>query len=124
MRHKLFLVLLAVVGVINLLPVVGLFSVAQMEAAYGVSINTPELELLLRHRALLFGLIGMLVLFSLYKTQLQAAAMLISGISMIGFMVLAWPTETLSEPLHTIFWADVVGVCCLLAAIIIYLRKP
>ena len=67
MRHKLFLAILAVVGVINLLPVMGLFSVVQMEAAYGVSINSPELALLLRHRAMLFGLIGGLVLFSLYN---------------------------------------------------------
>lgn len=34
MRHKLFLIMLALVGVINLLPLVGLFSVAQMEATY------------------------------------------------------------------------------------------
>ena len=124
MRNKLFLTLLAAVGVINLLPVVGLFSVTQMEAAYGISILTPELELLLRHRALLFGLIGTLVLFSLFKSHLQPAAMLICGISMIGFMVLAWPTDTLRQPLHTVFWVDAVGVCCLLVAVILYQRKP
>lgn len=82
------------------------------------------MELLLRHRALLFGLMGGLVLFSLYQTGLQAAAMLISGISMIGFMVLAWPTDALNEPLHTVFLVDVVGLCCWLVAVILYLRKP
>lgn len=119
MKHKLFLFFLLAVGLINFIPVLGLLSASQLAAAYGIELNSPELSLLMRHRALLFGLMGGLVLVSLFKPQLQATAMVLSGISMVGFMVLAWPIDGLNEPVTRVFMADVVGVFCLILVVAI-----
>ena len=118
MQKKLFLVLLALVGLINFIPVIGLFSASQITSGYGVELNSLELEILLRHRALLFGLLGGLVLVSLFKSKLQNAALLMSGISMLGFMLLAWPVQGLNEPLARVFWIDVAGLICWLLAVL------
>ncbi len=120
MKHKLFLLFLLAVGVINIIPVLGLFSASQLAAAYGIDLNSAELALLMRHRALLFGLIGGLVLISLFKPQLQVTAMLLSGISMLGFMALAWPIDGLNDQVKRVFMVDVVGVLCLILAVVFY----
>ena len=118
MKYKLFLLFLFLVGVINFIPVIGLFSASQLAAAYGIDLSTLELTVLMRHRALLFGLLGSLVFWSLFKPQLQLAAMLLSGISMVGFLVLAWPMAGLNEQVSMVFQVDVVGIICLAMAVI------
>lgn len=50
--------LLALVGLINLVPVVGALSSDGIATAYGVAVEGPDLTLLLRHRAVLFGIVG------------------------------------------------------------------
>lgn len=50
-----YLACLTPVGIINCRPVVGVVSAPRIAKAYGVKVASPEIELLLRHRALLFG---------------------------------------------------------------------
>ncbi len=119
MINKLFVTFLFVVGVINFLPVIGVFSANQLAAAYGVDLNSHELIILMRHRALLFGLLGGLVFWSLFNRPLRLPAMIFSGISMVGFLVLAWPMAELNEPVFRVFLVDVVGIICLAIAVLL-----
>jgi len=50
--------MLVVVGVIHLLPLSGALSETRLTALYGISFDDPNLAILLRHRAVLFGLPG------------------------------------------------------------------
>lgn len=118
MKHQLYLFFLLVVGVINFIPVVGLFSANQLAIVYGVDLNSQELILLMRHRALLFGLLGGLVLYSLFKPRLRPTAMVIAGISMLGFVFLAWPIGDLNDPMSRVFMMDVLAMLCLLLAVL------
>ena len=54
--------LFAIPGLINLYPLVGVLGAKQLESLYGVDVAAPDLALLLRHRAVLFGLLGALLL--------------------------------------------------------------
>lgn len=49
---------LFVTGVIHLIPTVGVLSAQRLHALYGVRLDDPVTTLLLRHRALLFALLG------------------------------------------------------------------
>jgi len=51
-------VLLIIVAVIHLLPLSGVLSGKRLTALYGLSFQEPNLEILMRHRAVLFGLLG------------------------------------------------------------------
>ena len=51
---------LVVVGLINLAPVLGVVSAQKLEAAYSVTMAGNDLAILMRHRALMFGILGFL----------------------------------------------------------------
>lgn len=108
---------LVVAAVINLMPLPGLWSVAHMESLYGIPVREPTLELLLRHRALLFGLIGLLMLAGAFHRPLQLAAILAALGSMVGFMVLAAQSPELAAPLRRVALADLIATLLLLVAL-------
>ena len=124
MKHKIYLTLLFIVGVINFLPLMGLFSAVQLSQAYGVELASNELQVLMRHRALLFGILGGFMLFSLFKPKMQLPAMIMTGCSMLGFLGLILLTGDINDELVTITQVDVAGILFLsLAAIMKYISR-
>ncbi len=61
-------VLLIGVGLLNLAPIIGVISTQQLESLYGMADLSADLEVLLRHRVILFGLLGTFVLLSVTRT--------------------------------------------------------
>ena len=57
MKH-IVSVMLVVVGLTHLLPLSGVRGAASLAHLYGLQFNEPTLEILMRHRAVLFGLLG------------------------------------------------------------------
>jgi hypothetical protein len=104
------------VGVVNLLPVVGVLGVDRLEALYGFSVAGEELPLLLRHRAVLFGLLGAFIVLAAFRTQWRPAATLAGLVSMLSFAALALPIEAHNEAMQRVFWIDVGAIVLLLTA--------
>ena len=48
--------ILLLVGLLNFYPVIGAAGAARLSALYGLPIEKPDMAILMRHRALLFGL--------------------------------------------------------------------
>ncbi|NND66660.1 MAG: phosphopantetheine adenylyltransferase [Halioglobus sp.] len=117
--NKLFVVFMVMVGVINFLPVLGVLSAARIADAYDVVVTGNDMEILLRHRALLFGIVGGFIFYSLYNPAMQGAAMTLAGISMIGFLLLVIMVGGHNAAINRIMLADVVGIACLAGAIVI-----
>jgi hypothetical protein len=118
-------ILLAVAGLINFLPVIGLISAGRIAGAYDVDWEGRDLELLLRHRALLFGLVGGFLLASVFVPAWQWQAISMAGLSMLGFLYLAWELAPVNAALQRIVVADLVGLACLVAgAVLIWLLSP
>ena len=57
--HYITMIMLPVIAAIHLLPLVGACGKKNLFGLYGVSIVDPNLLILLRHRAVLFGLLGL-----------------------------------------------------------------
>ena len=117
MKDKIYVVLLFIVGMINFLPVMGIFSVSQLSQAYGVELASNELEVLMRHRALLFGILGGFVFYSLFKPKLRIPAMVMTGISMVGFLYLVWSVGGINQAVMKVTMVDLVGILCLILAV-------
>ncbi len=115
-----YLLSITVVGIINLLPAIGVLGAERISSAYGVTVTSTDLEILLRHRALLFGLIGGFVLLSLGLPLYRQAALVLAGISMLGFLLLAYTSGTHGTALGKIIVADWVGLGALLLATVLY----
>lgn len=94
-------------GVVHLLPAAGVLGRDSLQALYGASIDSDALLLLMQHRAILFGLIGLLLLVSIVRKPLQNAALWIVTVSMISFVVLMILHSEQSPLLQRVMWIDI-----------------
>jgi hypothetical protein len=90
-----------------------------MEKAYDVRIASKDLEILMRHRALLFGVLGGFILYAAFFPVYHVAAMVMAGVSMIGFAILALWVGGYNASIRKVFIADLVGIGFLLAAAVL-----
>ena len=116
----LYIACLVIVGVINTLPVIGMLGADRINAAYGLTLNSPDLEILLRHRALLFGIIGGFVLASIAIPPLRLAALILAGISMVGFLIISWQVGGANAELQRIAQIDIIAIAALVGAVALH----
>lgn len=105
--------MLLVVAVIHLLPVSGVLSASRLSSLYGISFDEPNLAILMRHRAVLFGLLGAFLAFAAFQPALQPMAFLAGFVSVLSFLYLAWSVGGYNPQVARVFTADVVALVCL-----------
>lgn len=118
---KLVSVGLAIAGIINLLPTIGVAGAGWLRSLYGFEIANPDLEILLRHRAILFGIVGVLLLAAAIHSGLRDVAVLVAGASMASFIVIALLVGGYGPAIRKVVIADIVGLLALLPAIVVRL---
>lgn len=124
MTEKFIVIVLLAVGALNALPAVGLISAERLQALYGLDIGDDGLLLLMRHRALLFALLGGFVLASVFVRDWRLPAMAAALASMLGYLALGWPAETLGPALRKVFWIDAALCLALLPALVLQWLCP
>lgn len=110
---------LLVVGVIHVAPITGLLGPRQLASLYGVDVvGDPNLTLLLRHRAVLFGLLGASLMVMAFRPSLHTAALALALVSVASFLWLAAGEPGLSTPVRRVVWIDqlALGLLALAAA--------
>jgi hypothetical protein len=110
---------LLVAGVINLLPVIGVLGAERLQTLYAQPIENPNLLLLMRHRAVLLGLLGALLIAAAFKPEWRPVAIGAGLISMLAFVMLALPLSAYNGAIVRVFWADVVALMLLAAALLL-----
>jgi len=114
--HKAFLCFLGIVGFINIAPLLGIVSAEKLNQAYGLVLEDSNLVILMRHRALLFGILGGFILYSIFSPQYQSAAMIMAAISMVGYLVLMISTGNYNTEIWKVAIVDLVGLVSLASA--------
>lgn len=107
--------LFSIAALVNLAPVSGVLSGARLEALYQMPFEGSDLLVLMRHRALLFGIVGTLLLAAAFHPPLRSVATacgLFSMVSYIAIVLLESPTNT---ALLRIAWIDVGATVALCA---------
>lgn len=104
-RHHVIGAVLLVTGGVHLLPLLGVLGAARLEQLYGLRIEDPNLLLLMRHRALLFGLLGLLLVAAAFRPAWQGLALVAAWGSVLGFVLLA--PSGLVPALQRVWWIDV-----------------
>lgn len=118
--QKVIAGLLVLVGIIHLLPVSGVLGVDSLAALYGVSLGEPNLEILMRHRAMLFGLLGLFLVYAAFRPGLQLLAIGAGFISVVSFIAIAWAVGDYNEAIGRVVMADVVAAVVLVVAGAVY----
>jgi len=115
MRH-VSTILFLVAALINFGPVVGVLSPDRMVALYGVSLDDPNLEILMRHRAALFGIVGGFMLTAAFHWPFRAVAYAMGFVSMIVFLFVAWLVGDYGEQIRGVARVDILGLVALFGA--------
>lgn len=115
-RRRIAAVALLLAAAIHLLPLPGLLGAAQLQSLYGLGALDADLALLLRHRALVFGLMGLALLMAVWRQPLRGPFVPLVLASDIGFALLALAHPALPPPLQRVLLFDLVSIVCLLAA--------
>ena len=113
-------IMLLVVGVIHILPLSGVLSAARLFDLYGISFEDPNLEILMRHRAVLFGLLGIFLICSIFIPNFQLAALIAGFVSVISFLYLSYSISGYNDQVSRIVMADKVALVCLVIGSISY----
>jgi len=112
MRHVVSL-MLVLVAVIHLTPLTGVLGPDRLAALYGLGFDEPNLSLLMRHRAVLFGMVGTLLLLSVVMPALRGAAFLVGFASLVSFLLLAWAGGPYNDSVARVVTVDVAALAFL-----------
>ena len=109
---------LLLAGVINLLPLVGVLGVERLQALYGMAFDDPSLRILMRHRAVLFGLLGGAMLAAAFIPPWRMPMAAAGLISMLAFIVLAMLEGGGNTAIRRVINADAIAIVLLVAALL------
>ncbi len=109
--------MLVVVAVIHLPPLQGVLGSERLAELYGLSFNEPNLAILMRHRAVLLGFLGLFFLFAAFRPALQTVAFVAGFVSVVSFLWLVWSVGGYNAQVARVFVADIVALVCLIIGV-------
>jgi hypothetical protein len=118
--ENLYRFILLITGLVHILPFSFLFFPEQLQKNYGVDMSDVNLQLLLRHRAIFFGLIGLGLIFSAVKKYFYGRASTIGLISMVSFIVLFYQIGGINQQLRSVMMIDVFVSTALFCTAVVY----
>jgi len=119
MKRAISIILVAV-GLMNLYPIIGVLSADALTNLYGVTILDNDLLILMRHRAVMLGIIGIFMVIAAFRPRLQSAAIIAGLTSMMAFVGLTLGAGDSGESVNKVMLADVLGSLALF--VVIFLR--
>ncbi len=115
--------LMLIIGIIHLLPLSGVISSSRLESLYGVSIQDNNLEILMRHRAVLFGILGSFFVYAAFKPSVQPLAFVAAFLSIASFFWLSASVGEFNASIRKVVIADVVAALSLVGAVALHYFK-
>ena len=111
--ERLVRLLYLLVAAGNLLPALGGISAARLPAMYGVVIADENMAVLLRHRAVMLGIVGALLAGAAFRPAWRPVALAAGFASMLSFIALAVAGSVNAELTRV---AQLDGLLCALLA--------
>jgi hypothetical protein len=109
---------LLVAGIIHLLPIPGVMGASTLARLYGIDVKEPNTAILLQHRALLFGMLGVLMLSAIALPWLRVTALTVALFSAASFIVVAMAVGKYNSAIGRVVVADVVASVLLAAGLV------
>jgi hypothetical protein len=101
------------VGLLHLAPAVGVAGGERLAALYGAVPDDPNLLLLLRHRAVLFGLLGLFLVVAAFRVQWHGIALGVATVSVASFLWLAAVGGPVNPQVARVVTADIAAMVAL-----------
>ncbi len=117
MADKIAAVILFIVGVINLLPVIVFFDAAKTTGLYGLPITGESLTILMRHRAVLLGLVGAALITAAFKPEFRILAIALALVSKLAFIFLTFTASSHTAEVRQVALIDFGAIVLLIAVL-------
>jgi hypothetical protein len=116
--------MLVAVAIIHLLPLSGVLGASRLKTLYRLTFTDPSLLVLMQHRAVLFGMLGLGLLVAAFHPPSQAFAFVAGFVSVASFLVIAWSVDDYNRAIQRVVHMDLVALVCLVlgALALTYLR--
>lgn len=111
--QKLVAAMLIIVGIIHILPLSGVLGAERLASLYGLSFQEPNIAILMRHRAILFGLLGLFLIYAAFRPSFQRVAFMAGFVSAASFLALAHSIGGYNSGVARVVSADWVALVCL-----------
>ncbi|MFN0185369.1 MAG: phosphopantetheine adenylyltransferase, partial [Aquabacterium sp.] len=121
--HVIVPAVLLLVALIHAPPVIGVLGGGRLARLYGIDVQDPAVVLLLRHRAVLFGLLAAGLSFAAFQPQLHGLALVAGLVSVASFLWLAPPARSLSQGLAGVVRADWLALALLVLGVAAHLLR-
>lgn len=108
---------LLIAGLIHLLPLPGVMGASALARLYGIEVVDPNTSILLQHRALLFGVLGVLMLGAIAVPGLRVTVLAVALFSAASFIVVALWVGGYNAAIARVIAADVVASTLLAAGL-------
>lgn len=118
MKTYLLTIAFLIVGVIHALPVIGVLGSEKIKSLYGLNVTDPNLLLLLQHRAVLLGVVAVMVFAAIFNPAYHGLAIGLATLSMLSYIGLAYFATDLNHALIRVAWVDVFALVVLWAAVL------
>jgi hypothetical protein len=96
-------------------------SAASVSSLYGIAVQDSNLEILMRHRAVLFGLLAAFLAYAAFHRHLHSLALIAAAVSVVAFLALAISVRNYNSALSTVVKADILALALLVIAAIVHL---
>jgi hypothetical protein len=120
--HRIVSLILIAVGLLHVYPAIGVFGPGRLQALYDIGSSDPDTLLLLRHRAVLFALLGASMIAGGVHAPWRWPAMFAGLVSTLSFVLLAFPLSDNSAAVTRVFWSDVAASAALIFAVVLAFR--
>ena len=117
MADKIAAVILFIVGTINLLPMIVFFDATKTARLYGLPIEGESLTILMRHRAVLLGLVGLALIAAAIKPEFRVLAIALALISKLAFIFLTFTASDYTAEIRQVALIDVGAIVLLLSVL-------
>lgn len=121
--ETIFRITLFIAGVINILPSILAFLPEKISKSYGIEIPSVNFELLLRHRAVLFAIVGGLMIYSAISKKYYSISITVGLISMISFIILYFLMNGINPELEKVMRIDLIAVILLIIGFMLHRFK-
>ena len=113
---------LLIVALIHVLPLAGVLGAAKLSSLYGIAVADPNLEIMMRHRAVLFGLLAAFLAYAAFHPRLHGLALVAGAVSVVSFLVLAGMVGGYNPALGTVVKVDIMAAVLLAVGFAFHLR--
>jgi hypothetical protein len=123
MLDKIISGILLLVGIINLVPVIVFFDVTKTAKLYGVPVEGESLTILMRHRGVLLGIVGLALISAAFKPEYRILAIGLALISKFAFLFLTFAGQNYTPEIKQVALIDVGAIILLVVVLGLHFYK-